>query len=270
MAKNPYDSLSKHWKDKQEKAKLEEVKWPDVNNEFQNISNADRLLIAEWACKTARTEELTGQQVMRLATLIDRDGTSDALLISGAEVMRQSAEEFKHALLYAKFAFSAAPDRDSYMALKGNFNHHQFTSIFRELDSLPVVFGGPNLVRFITGLFFLDLAGLMTVGVYEESPFPSLQSIAMEIRKDEGRHVQLSREYLLEVRDGKVETDGEVIDGVKLLRQSVQDLMPHMDNFFGNDDSNLQQTLKYYGIKGTSNAELKSKFRKKVNALLHL
>ncbi len=224
------------------------------------LSEEERVHVASWAVKTSRTEEWTGQQVMRLLTLVGHEP-----LVGTAElVLQQAREELNHAKLYAEVAqrFRDAAWCSAYCTRAKNFSSSGFTQILRTLDSTPTSHAGPSLIRFFTGLFFLDLAGLMTVNVYEESPFASLQDVALVVRSDEGRHVHHGREFLLR--------SSESAEGKALLRDAVVEMLPQIDAFFGGDDSPVQQTLHKVGIRKTPNSALKSKFREKVSALLHL
>jgi 1,2-phenylacetyl-CoA epoxidase catalytic subunit len=117
-------------------------------------------------------------------------------------------------------------------------------------------------VRFFTGLFFLDLAGLLAVTVYEASPFPMLQETARIIRDDEGRHVHSGRDFLLRV--------AATTEGRQQLDRAAAELLPLIDAFFGGDDSPVQRTLLEVGIRTTSNSALKQRFHDKARALLHL
>jgi len=271
---NPYDNLSKHWKvnvaETEAKKKLKEE--VTLSDDFKGLTRSERTAICEWAMKTSRTEELTGQQVVRILGLMDLAVTdAKSGLPVPAEVLLQANDEFRHAILYAQFAQAASPIDAKEIAKRGNFSTSKFTSIFRVMDGLPVIYGGEPFVHFMVGLFFLDLAGLMTVNVYEESPFRALQQIAISIKADEGRHVSMGREYLLRVRDGKLlASDGRTVDGERVVRDAVTTMFSYIDDFFGNDTSGLQQTLRKVGIKNTPNSELKQAFRKKVNALLRL
>lgn len=277
---NPYDSMSKHWKVKvaETAAKKKAAMIPEeisLTKEFDEISSEDRQAISAWAQRTSRTEELTGQQVTRILGLSDialGDAEDTSGIPSPLVVLRQAGDEFRHAILYAQFAQAAWPINMGEIASRENFNRKPFTSIFRQMDALPVIYGGESFVHYMVGLFFLDLAGLMTVNVYEMSPFKALQQIAMTIHADEGRHVQMGRDYLLRVREGRLldHTGRRELDGERTVRDGVLMMLPRIDEFFGNDDSTLQKTLRRVGIKTTKNSELKATFRKKVNALLHL
>lgn len=224
------------------------------------LSDEERRHIASWAAKTSRTEEWTGAQVLRLLAVSERERFS-----AEAELIRQATEELTHARLYAAFAqqFKDAAWLAAYAERSQNFTASGFTAILRRLEVTPVSHGAAPRVRFLTGLFFLDLAGLMTVNVYEESPFSELQDIALQIRADEGRHVHDGREWLLRLST-------ELPEGGELLRRAVAELLPDIDAFFGGDDSPVQKTLHKVGIRNTPNAQLKAKFRSKVTALLHL
>lgn len=273
-AYNPYDNISKHWKVNVAETEAKKRKDEDtrLSDDFKGLTTADRKAICEWAMKTSRTEELTGQQVIRLLGLMDVALTDiKSGLPVPSEVTRQANDEFRHAILYAQFAQAASPIDAKEVAKQGNFASNNFTSIFRVLDSLPVIYGGEPFVHYMTGLFFLDLAGLMTVNVYEESPFRALQQIALAIKADESRHVAMGRDYLLRVRDGVILTsDRREVDGEQVVRNAVTSMLPRVDDFFGNDTSLVQQVLRKSGIKKTSNSELKLAFRKKVSALLRL
>jgi 1,2-phenylacetyl-CoA epoxidase catalytic subunit len=225
------------------------------------LSDEERRHIASWAAKTSRTEEWTGAQVARLLALpegAERFGPKEGIL-------RQAAEELNHARLYAAFArrFKDAAWIAAYAAKSQNFAAANFTSILRRMDATSVTCDDATRVPFLCGLFFLDLAGLMTVNVYEESPFSELQDIALVIRADEGRHVHDGREWLMS-------TAATAPNGRELLRQAVATLLPEIDAFFGGDASPVQSTLQKVGIRKTQNAALKAKFREKVTALLHL
>jgi 1,2-phenylacetyl-CoA epoxidase catalytic subunit len=225
------------------------------------LSSEERQHIASWAAKTSRTEEWTGAQVVRLlAATQDRERFGPE-----ADLLRQAAEELTHARLYAAFAqqFKEPAWLSAYAQKAQNFSQSSFTALLRRMDATPVSHDPGARVRFLTGLFFLDLAGLMTVNVYEESPFPELQEIALQIRTDEGRHVHDGREWLLSL-------SAALPAGRELLRQAVDELLPDIDAFFGGDESPVQATLQKVGIRKTPNAQLKAKFRDKITALLHL
>ena len=158
--------------------------------DMMDIPVADRRLMATWAIKTARTEEWTGQQVLRLLPSLDTEDEKSV-------VLQHAKDEFRHAELYAHLAddlvINTGPQapgewvaggdhkwiRD-YAATRNNFRDADFTSIFRVMDSIPMCFptnrdDGHGPVRFYTALFFLDLAGLMTVNVYDEAPLSPLR-----------------------------------------------------------------------------------------------
>ena len=179
-------------------------------------------------------------------------------------LLRQASEELNHACMYAAFAqqFKDEAWLTEYAKRALNFTGASFTAILRNLD-LTSLLSPQSRVPFLTGVFFLDLAGLMTVNVYEESPFEELQEIALQIRADEGRHVHDGREWLMQ-------TVAEAQQGRFLLKEAVQNLLPLIDTFFGGDDSPVQHTLRRAGIRSVSNEQLKDKFRQKITALLHL
>lgn len=257
--------------------------------EIHDVPSADRLLIATWAIKTARTEEWTGQQVMRLLPTID-----DVDAVSGERalvIVQHAKDEFRHAELYATFARAMAANTGpqapgqwvqgadqkwlvDYTERHRNFRESGFTSIFRVMDEVPLcgpiadgLYAGRDddvfysgHIRFYTALFFLDLAGLMTVNVYDESPFRELQAIALKVREDESRHVALGRDYLMDVAPGRRH----------LVQEAVTTLLPHIKQFFGGDESHTQKALARHGIRGVSNSELWTQFKHKVGALLRV
>jgi 1,2-phenylacetyl-CoA epoxidase catalytic subunit len=229
----------------------------DEREQIERLSEEERAQVAAWAIKTSRTEEWTGAQVARLLALGPAaPGGAEALLA-------QAREEFHHAELYAGLArrFQPAAWCADYAARRANFREAGFTAIFRVLEATPVA-EGVALVRYLTGLFFLDLAGLMAVDVYQASPFASLQEVARVVKADEGRHVHLGREFL---RASAREPGGEA-----RLAGAVAELLPAIDAFFGGDDSPGQRTLQRVGIRSVSNAELKAHFRAKAKAMLHV
>jgi 1,2-phenylacetyl-CoA epoxidase catalytic subunit len=221
------------------------------------LDDEERDHIASWALKTSRTEEWTGEQVLRLLSLPEQEPRR-------ALVLAQASDELDHARLYGSFArvFRDESWCADYCSRRQNFSKSRFTGILQILDETPVPRGGPLLVRFYTGLFFLDLAGLMTVNVYQESPFEELHEIAERIQKDEGKHVQHGRELLLGVSSDEA--------GKRTLREAVDLMLPEIDAFFGGDDSPVQATLRKVGIRKTRNSTLKSEFRERIAALLHL
>lgn len=233
----------------------------DSHSLIAALSEEERQHVASWAAKTSRTEEWTGAQVVRLLAVTEEGEPFGAR----EDLLRQASEELTHARLYAAFAqkFKDASWIGEYAARRRNFQEASFTSILRRMDATPVSHDGASRIRFLVGLFFLDLAGLMTVNVYEESPFSELQEIALQIRADEGRHVHDGREWLLS-------QSASLAGGKALLANAVEELLPDIDAFFGGDDSPVQRTLKKTGIRKVPNAELKRKFRDKIRALLHL
>ncbi len=237
--------------------------------ELMDIPPADRRLIATWAIKTARTEEWTGQQVLRLLPTTEDPEYANAILL-------HAADEFRHAQLYAELAEqlvagTAVPGalfteyhwlRD-YAVRRNNFRDAEFTGIFRVMDSIPMCLPAVcdvswTRTRFYTALFFLDLAGLMTVNVYDEAPLAQVQKIALEIREDESRHVQLGRDYLTAGHTGARDH----------LQEAVREFLPHILFFFGGDESPTQKALQKHGFRSTPNKELFERFKKKVSALL--
>jgi 1,2-phenylacetyl-CoA epoxidase catalytic subunit len=226
---------------------------------IQRLSDEERRHIASWAAKTSRTEEWTGAEVLRLLSVPDHDTR-----FGRENLLRQASEELNHARMYAAFAqqFKDGVWLAEYAGRSQNFTQASFTAILRTLDTTPLL-SSMSRIPFLTGVFFLDLAGLMTVNVYEESPFEELQEIALQIRADEGRHVHDGREWLMQ-------TVSEVEGGQAFLQEAVKRLLPQADAFFGGDDSPVQATLRKVGIRSVPNAQLKEKFRQKVTALLHL
>ncbi len=232
----------------------------------QAIPIEDRRLMATWALKTARTEEWTGQQVIRLLSVSQARGG----IPSPDEIVRHAAEEFRHSALYAGFAETLLVDDAAsfvwlgdYAAKRSNFRDAGFTAIFRTMDAIPLAPHGGNerhRIRFYMALFFLDLAGLMTVNVYDEAPFESLQRLALEIRGDESRHVQFGRDYLIAGGDERR----------PLVREAALEMLPMIESFLGGDESPLQKTLAKHGIRNTSNADLRERFRAKIQALLRI
>lgn len=230
----------------------------------KTIPTDDLRLMATWAIKTARTEEWTGQQVIRLLAVSQARGG----IPSADEVVRHSADEFRHSMLYAGFAETLLWNDTAghewlreYAAKRNNFRDAGFTAIFRTMDAIPLATHSPrHMIRFYMALFFLDLAGLMTVNVYDEAPFPSLQRLALEVRGDESRHVQFGRDYLTAGHD----------DRKVLVREAALEMLPLVESFLGGDESSLQKTLAKHGIRSTSNTELRARFRAKVQALLRI
>jgi len=252
--------------------------------ELLDIPSDDRRLLATWAIKTSRTEELTGQQVFRLLPTVKSDAQTQ-------HVVQHGIDEFRHAQLYAEFADELVrgtgpqspsewvPGADfkwlrDYVAKRSNFRDAGFTSIFRVMDSIPMplMVGREdddfNMIRFYTALFFLDLAGLMTVNVYDEAPFTALQRIALEVREDESRHVQFGRNFLVEGHSP--ETIMFPHAPREQVQAAVREMMPHIQQFFGADQSPTQKVLQKHGFRNTSNAELFGRFEKKVSALLRV
>lgn len=226
---------------------------------IEQLSDEERRHVASWAIKTSRTEEWTGAQVLRLLSLPDHEQR-----FGRDNLLRQASEELTHARMYAAFAqqFQPAQWLVEYAQRSQNFSGASFTAILRSLDATALL-TPISRISFLTGIFFLDLAGLMTVNVYEESPFEELQEIALQIRADEGRHVHDGREWLMQ-------TAAEAPNGKRLLQEAVQALLPQIDTFFGGDDSPVQRTLRKAGIRSVANGQLKDKFRQKITALLHL
>lgn len=244
--------------------------------ELSDIPSNERRLMATWAIKTSRTEEWTGQQVIRLLPTLKTEAEKGVVLL-------HARDEFRHAQLYASLAedlvantgpqapgewFVGADQQwlHSYVTERGNFRDKGFTSIFRLMDSIPMCFQTGHLprderdvVRFYTALFFLDLAGLMTVNVYDEAPLQQLQQIALEIREDESRHVQLGRDYLV----GSYSRHD-------MVQEAAVEMLPHIEKFFGGDDSPAQKALQKHGFRGTPNKVLFERFKAKVRALLHV
>lgn len=251
--------------------------------ELIDIPSDDRRLMATWAIKTARTEEWTGQQVLRLLPSL-----FDAPEQKRQDVLLHARDEFRHAELYAKLADDLVANTGpqapgewvegadlawirSYASDRVNFRDSGFTTIFRVMDSIPMCFRPGNLprrgdnatplIRFYTALFYLDLAGLMTVNVYDEAPFGQLQQIALEIREDESRHVHLGRDYLIVARGADLHEQ---------VQAAALEMLPHIQKFFGGDDSPTQKALQKYGLRSTPNKVLFEKFKAKVRALLHV
>ncbi len=254
------------------------------------MSQAEREHVASWAIKTSRTEELTGQQVMRLAPLATavrihveealgpvpiRNKPCDVVLEALDEsedwpghgvIERHASDEFEHARLYAEFATLFMPTDwcQKYAADRKNFARHGFTEMFRKLDEIPLAsqpLANRTLVRFATGVFFLDLAGLLTVGVYDESPFESLRRIAVRVHADEGRHVAFGLDLLRNARN---------VVHADTIRDATEEFLPLIDAFLGGDESPVQKTLAKAGIRRVSNADLKAKLRAKIAAQLAL
>jgi 1,2-phenylacetyl-CoA epoxidase catalytic subunit len=232
---------------------------PKSQSLIQALNDEERKHIASWAIKTSRTEEWTGAQVLRLLSIPDHDQR-----FGRENLLRQASEELNHARMYAAFSqqFKDAHWLAEYAKRSQNFTASSFTAILRNLDANPLL-SPLARISFLTGIFFLDLAGLMTVNVYEESPFEELQEIALQIRADEGRHVHDGREWLMQ-------NVAEVEGGKVRLAESVNALLPQIDNFFGGDESPVQSTLRKAGIRSVPNKQLKEKFRQKITALLHL
>lgn len=235
---------------------------------LDELTTEQRHHVAAWAIKTSRTEEWTGGQVMRLLALDDEATTR---LVGTRElILQQAREELNHAHHYAQFAHHVAGREwcADYAARKKNFVDASFTQILRSMDALPLphvvaaTAADARLVQFMVRLLYLDYAGLLTVGVYQESPYRQLQDIAFVIHQDEGRHVQVGLAFARKALNDR--------EGRRMVHEAARAAWTEVSLFFGGDESPTQRTLQQLGIRRTKNAELKETFRRKISALLEV
>lgn len=257
-----------------------------MSTDMNSLTLEQRRHIASWAIKTSRTEEWTGQQVLRLLPIADDADLPEHtepthFLGTRASLVQQAGEELNHARLYAGFALSAVDGLglrtdlgenwcSDYAKKKRNFADAPFTAIFRVMEQIPLTsridsisFADRDLVNFMTRLFFLDYAGLLTVGVYQESPFQELQDIALVVHGDEGRHIQNGLAFLRGALKQGPQGRANLWDAARAATAEIA-------CFFGGDESPAQKTLRDVGIRKTSNKDLFAIFKRKVGALLEM